>query len=124
MIELIETDDHVFGFRATGKLSGEEFDRIVAYIDDKFTRHERLRMYAEIERLGGMSLGTFWKNLQFSLSNYGRIDKAAIVTDLGWVRTFAGLENKLFAKIDVRGFPLAEREAAMAWLIADGPSDS
>ncbi len=110
--------DNIVGMRVKGKLSEEDFDRIVTVIDERLTRHEKLRIYVEMESFGGMSLETFFKDVQFGLKRYDRFDKKAIVTDQAWVQKVVPVVDKLFPNIEVKAFPFEEKERAKEWVLA------
>ena len=46
----------------------------------------------------------------------GRFDKAAVLTDTAWIRTAAEIEGAIIPGLAIKGFALAERDEAEAWL--------
>ncbi len=118
MIELLAAGtDNVVGYRIKGKIDADDFDRIAAFIEQHLKTHDKLRVFAEIESIEGMSLEAFLKDLKFGFKNYNRFEKAAVITDKDWLRKVVEIEDKLFPGTEMKFFPLAEKEAAMEWLV-------
>jgi hypothetical protein len=117
MIQLIPMDgDQVIGLRIRCKIETSDFDEVVGILDEKFKRHEKLRIYTEIESIGGMSLEAFFKDIQYSLRNFRRFDKEAVVSDKGWLKAFVSVADKLFPSIEARHFSFEEKEQALEWI--------
>ena len=63
MLEIIPFEQaNIIGFRLDGRISDEEYHQAVAIIETALENSEKIRVYAEVERLGGMSLETFFEN--------------------------------------------------------------
>lgn len=117
MIELLSVGTgNVIGYRIKGKIETDDFDRIASFIEENLKTHDKLRIFAEIESIEGMSLEAFVKDLKFGLKNYNRFEKAAVITDKDWIRKIVEIEGKLFPGIDAKFFSFAEKHAAMEWI--------
>ncbi|WP_299671858.1 STAS/SEC14 domain-containing protein [uncultured Roseobacter sp.] len=46
----------------------------------------------------------------------GRFGRCAVLCDASWIRTAAEIEGALIPFLEIKSFPLAEAEAAEAWL--------
>jgi len=46
----------------------------------------------------------------------GKYDKCAVLSDADWVRKVAEVKGALFPGMEIKSFPIAEQEAAEAWL--------
>ena len=117
MIALLDTAPHVLGYRVHGDVSAEDVARVTRALDTKTTVLDRINVYAELEHLGRIAPEAMFKDLVYGLQHLDllrRVDRAAVVTDTDWVKTVAHLED-LFLPFEVQHFPLAEREAALAW---------
>jgi hypothetical protein len=118
MIELMSIgSDEVIAYRIKGRVETDEFERIAGFIEEKLKTHNKLRAYAEIEDLEGMSLEAFLKDLKFGLKNHNRFDKAVVVTDKQWIRKVVRIEEKLFPWIEMKYFPFAEKQQAVDWIM-------
>ena len=107
---------------------------VVAFeIDGTTTRPDVEALYREVERamggghvhvfgqvggLGGLTLDALGEHVGRAvrmLPDVGRVDRVAVVSDVPWVATVARLQGSLLPGLKVRSFPVAEREAALAW---------
>lgn len=117
MMELIELqEDHIVGLCIDGKVDNETFDRVLAEIEDRLTRHERIRIYVELVSLGGIGLEALFKDMKFGLGNWRRFEREAVVSDRAWVHKIASLTDRLMPSVEVKAFPLEEKSAALAWV--------
>ena len=109
----------VVAFRVGGKLTAREVERVFDALDDALDLHETVNLYAEITKLSGLSLEALVKDLAKSLGLLGRLNRFgryAVVTDARWIQKAAGIEDRLIPGLEIRAFPLAESEAAGAWV--------
>ena len=120
MLELLPGPaPHVVAFRVGGKLTAREVERVFDALDDALDLHETVNLYAEITKLSGLSLEALVKDLAKSLGLLGRLNRFgryAVVTDARWIQKAAGIEDRLIPGLEIRAFPLAESEAAGAWV--------
>lgn len=120
MIELLPAPaPHVVAFRVGGTLTAREVERVFNALDDALDLHETVNLYAEITALSGVSLAAFVKDLAKSLGLLGRLKRFgryAVVTDAQWIQKAANIEARLIPGLEIRTFPLAESEAAEAWV--------
>jgi hypothetical protein len=120
MLELLPGPaPHVVAFRVGGKLTAREVERVFDALDDALDLHETVNLYAEITKLSGLSLEALVKDLAKSLGLLGRLNRFgryAVVTDARWIQKAAGIEDRLIPGLEIRAFPLAQSEAAGAWV--------
>ncbi len=118
MIALLDTAPHVLGYRVHGDVSADDVARVTRALDTKTDLHDRINLFAELDSLGRIAPEAMFKDVVYGLQHLGllrRVDRAAVVTDTNWVKTAAHIEN-LLLPFEVQHFPLAEREAALAWV--------
>jgi len=118
MLEIIPAPEGVVAMRATGQLDQVDIERAVGSIETALAQHERIALYAEVG-INGMSPGALWKDLTYGfgkLRELHRFPRAAIVSDQGWVRWITQAESALLPGIEMRVFPEADRDAALAWI--------
>ena len=118
MLEIIPAPEGVVAMRASGRLDEADIERAVQAVEAALAQHERIALYAEVD-VAGMSPGALWKDLAYGLGKLGelhRFPRAAIVTDQGWVRWITQAESALLPGIEMRVFPVADREAALSWI--------
>ncbi len=117
MIELISTDsDKTIGFTITGKIEASDIDKVTQLIEAKLENQDKLRIYAEVNQMKGMSLAAFIKDLKFSLKHFKDFEKEAIVSDGKWLQKLAALGSKLFSSIEVKHFSFADKAQALEWI--------
>jgi len=119
MVEIVlARAERVVGFRVDGQIQTADFDRIADMVEEKLKSHRKLRMYAEIKSLKGMTLEAFLKDLKFKIKHHDRFEKAAIVSDKDWLRKIVDVEDKVLNGIEMKSFTLSEEQDAMAWITA------
>lgn len=119
MLSILDLGPRVLAYHVEGKVEREDVDRVFAEMDRKLASDEKLRVYAEVESMTGVSLDALWQDVRLGIQRWSalsRIDRAALVTDLGWLRRATIWEDRLLRGIHLRTFPLAERDEARAWV--------
>jgi len=111
------------GFRISGHLTREDYSVVLLPpIREAIARGERLRILCQIDAdFDGLDPGAVWEDLRAGLElevGHPRSwERFALVTDLHWVRRAVGLAGWLVPG-EIRVFPMAELEQAIAWLAA------
>ncbi|MDY7023374.1 MAG: STAS/SEC14 domain-containing protein [Cyanobacteriota bacterium] len=117
MLELIPTEsDRVIGLHLKGKIETTDLERVIQQIEDKLKLHQKLRIYAEIESIEGMSPEALWKDLKFSVKHFRDFEKEAVVSDKKWVEKWTAFSNKLLSSVEVKHFSFDEKEQALEWV--------
>ncbi|WP_136635476.1 STAS/SEC14 domain-containing protein [Pseudooceanicola onchidii] len=107
----------VLAFEVDGYMDDDDMDDVVKPFRDRIDRGRKFNALARIRRFAGFDpeilvdkavLGMKWDAIR-------AMHRYAIVTDQQWVRPFAGMA-RLVTQVDIRLFPLAEEEAAWAWV--------
>jgi hypothetical protein len=119
MIETYPAPDHVAAFHIAGTLTGEDYDKVVAGIQDKLSRHDRIGVLVDLTGFDDFTGEALWKDTRYSLSLLGelkRFPREAVISDKKWVHTLARIASPLVPKVEVRAFTSGQREAALAWV--------
>lgn len=117
MIEIIPFEEgNILGLHLNGRIDDLEFDEIVAKIEEILDDNEKIRIYAEIDKIGGMSVNTFMKNIHLKLTHWKDVEKEAIVTDKNWLESWIGIADKLFPGIEIKHFNPDDKKAAKEWI--------
>lgn len=77
------------------------------------------RMLYTIESFEMPTLGAIGVELSMMPQLFGlvgRFSKCAVLCDTAWIRTVGEWEGRLMPGLEIKAFPLADREAAEAWL--------
>ena len=123
MIEILSSPDHVAAFRITGTLTAADYDVIVAEVERKLARHERIGVLVDLTDFEDVTAEALWKDARYSLGLIGklkRFPREAVVSDKRWVHLLARIADPLVPYVEVRAFHPGERDAALAW-VADLP---
>jgi hypothetical protein len=112
----------VLGYRASGKLTANDYRELMKPIYAALDRGETLDIYFELESdWDGLDLGALWEDVKAAgrvgighRSSWGRM---AIVTDRDWIRHAARAAGSL-APGELRIFAPAEAAQAKAWVAA------
>jgi SpoIIAA-like len=108
------------GFRASGKITSDEYRKMMEPIYAALERGEKLNIYFELaDDFHGLDLGALWQDVQAAgsvgLKHRSSWQRMALVTDKGWVRHGASAFGWL-APGELRLFEPSERDKARAWL--------
>lgn len=116
MIEIIEgLPDNVVAFVATGRVTSSECAKVLLpAIRQTRKRHEKLRLYYELEcRFPGAA----WDDLDIAPLRLQQWERVALVTDVSWVRqTVKAL--RFLIPAEVRVFPTIRADAGRDWIAA------
>jgi len=117
MMELVELDDdRVVGVRIDGGIDDDEMKRLWDEIEVRLERHDRLRVYVEVERMGRIGPEALVEDIRRGLRHFRRFERKAVVADARWMTVLAKLFDPLVPSLDVRVFPTADRDQAIAWV--------
>jgi hypothetical protein len=109
----------VIAFRAVGKVeAGDYEDVLTPAIEAALSEHGKVRLVYELgPEFDGYSAGASWEDLKLGTSRLSKWERCAVVTDhrlIGdAVRAFG-----LLMPGDVKVFPVAELDDALAWAAA------
>ena len=118
MLEPIEgLPEGVVGFEAVGEIEADDYrDTLIPAIE---AQNGPLRLVDVVgDRFTGYSAGAAWQDAKLGLDHHATWRRAAIVTDVDWVRHLAGTFGWMVPG-EFEVFPLDERDAAIAWAAAE-----
>lgn len=118
MIErLIDLPGGVEGLRAKGRVTREDYDRVVQPIlDDARSQGRRVRLlYHFGPEFEGFSAGGAWEDARLGLRYLRLFERCAIVTDIGWIREASRLVGAMMP-CPVKTFGNGEWDDALTWL--------
>jgi hypothetical protein len=117
MLEVLDDlPGRVIGVRATGHVTADDYRRVlVPAIDRALAEHDKVRLVYELgEDFAGYQAGAGWQDVRLGVTHFASFERVAIVTDVDWLRWTVPVVSVLIPG-EVRAFPLAERDAAVAW---------
>jgi hypothetical protein len=115
------------GFRASGKITADEYRQMMEPIYAALERGEKLNIYFELaDDFHGLDLGALWQDMRAAgsvgLKHRSSWQRMALVTDKDWVRHGASAFGWL-APGELRLFEPSERDTARAWMTEAGTID-
>jgi len=109
----------VLGFEVEGELHADDYrDVLLPAIDAVIQRGEKIRIVLVFKSLDGLSGGALWQDLKMGAGHLTSWKRIALVTDIDWMRRLTDAFGWMTPG-DLKHFPLAEREQAIAWAAAD-----
>ena len=120
MLEMIDTGDKkIIAYRLGGKIKEEEMTSVLSIFREKIDKGEKLLVYQEVESIGGAEFDAmvekfkFFKDMGFNFSHFSKI---AVVTHSKWLHKLVDLEDKIFRNVDMKGFPVEDKDKAIEFL--------
>ena len=109
----------VVGVAASGTLSSADYTDVLGpALKQTIDENGAIRVVLVFDgEFSGMQPGAMWQDLRTGVQEWTSWERVALVTDHGWMRDAL----RLFAWAvpgEVKAFPLAERNAAVAWAAA------
>ena len=122
--QLTEVPAGTLGFRASGRISSDEYRQMMEPIYAALDRGEKLNIYFELaEDFHGLDLRALWQDVQAAgsvgLKHRSSWERMAVVTDKDWVRHGASAFGWL-APGELRLFEPSERDTARSWVRGAG----
>lgn len=121
MIErLTDLPPGVDGLRARGKVTREDYERVVRPMLDEARGHgRRLRvLYHFGPEFESITPGAAWEDARLGLQYLRLFERCAVVSDVGWIRESSRLVGVLMP-CPVRAFGNDQWQEALAWLSSD-----
>jgi len=109
----------VLGFEADGELRAADYrDVLLPAIEAVIQRGEKVRIVLVFKSFDGMSGGALWQDLKMGVEHLTSWKRIALVTDIDWMRRLTDAFGWMTPG-ELKRFPLAECEDAIAWAAAD-----
>jgi hypothetical protein len=116
---LPDLPDHVLGAEASGTVTGEDYQTVLAPAVEAYLRdHDQVRLLAvlgpDFTEFAG---GAMWDDARLGLSHVRSWKRIAVVTDRAHLRSMVGTFSFMIPG-EVRTFTLGELDDAKAWVAA------
>ena len=119
MLEFLPAPDYVAALHISGRFTAEEFDQVVAEIESKLDRHERIGVFVDMTGFEDITTEALAKDVRYGLSKIGewkRFPREAVITDKQWIKTLIKIVDPLLPQVEARTFEPSERDAALTWV--------
>lgn len=122
MIEIIPFEEaNIVGLKLAGKIDEESYNTAINAINMALEKNPKIRIYAEVVSIGGMSLETFFENIRVKFQYFRELDrfeKEAVVSDKKWLEPLVDISDAIFRSVDVKYFPFENKKEALEWIRA------
>lgn len=113
----------VTGFETVGTIKAEDYRDVVLPALERASAAGEVRFVVVIPEFHGMSGGAMWEDLKVGIEHFTAWKRMALVTDIEWMKHMTRLFGWMTPG-EVRHFPLAERDEAIAWAAADAAAQA
>jgi len=118
MIEMMDIGvEKAVAYRVGGKITEEEMTSVISIFKEKIDNGEKLIVYQEVAGFDGVEFDAMAEKfkffIEFGISHFNRI---AVVTHKKWIHNLVDIEGKLFKNVDMKGFPIEEKDKAIEFL--------
>ena len=121
--ELSDLPAGVVGFEATGTLKAEDYRDVVLPALERALASGEVRFVIVMPEFHGMTGSAVWQDLKVGVEHFRAWKRTALVTDIDWMRHMTELFGWMTPG-EVKVFPLAQRDEAIAWAAGSGDPDS
>ena len=98
-----------------GKITEEDFDRVVSQLKADIAKHGKLRVLEEVRHFEGIDPIALWKDIRFGFAHLNDFTHAALVADAKWMRTLTEVFDRVLS-VKVKTFEPSQIEEARHWL--------
>jgi hypothetical protein len=112
--ELSDLPAGVMGFEVTGTVRAEDYRDVVLPSLERAAAGGEVRFVVVIPDFHGMSGGAVWQDLKVGIEHFRVWKRIALVTDIEWMDRMTSMFGWMTPG-EVRHFPLAQRDDAIAW---------
>ena len=113
--ELTDLPAGVIGFEASGKLRAEDYRDVLLPAIERAASKGDVRLVIVVRDFDGLTAGALWQDLEMGVEHWRAWRRVALVTDIEWMSHMTAMFGWMTPG-DVKHFPLAERDAAIAWV--------
>lgn len=121
MIEIVESfPGNVVGVRAKGEVTRKDYLQVlIPAIDKALKKNKKVRLYYELgSQFTGIDFGAEWEDFKLGIEHLSRWERAAVVTDVAWIRHAVGA-FRLLMPGEIRVFGTAQMSEARKWIVAE-----
>jgi SpoIIAA-like len=113
--EMSGLPDGVIGFEISGKVQAEDYRDVILPSLERAAATGEVRFVVVIPEFHGMTGGAVWQDLKVGMEHFRAWKRIALVTDIEWMDRMMSMFGWMTPG-DVRHFPLAQRDDAIAWV--------
>ncbi|WP_432798498.1 STAS/SEC14 domain-containing protein [Poriferisphaera sp. WC338] len=116
MIDIVKRSgiDNTLGMYTAGKLTHDDYTRIIPVIEKMIEKHGRIRLVVNMEKYDGIELRALFDDLKFDIAHWRSYEKVAIVGHKKWQKQMTKISN-LIMNGELRYFDQSDIEEAWIW---------
>ena len=114
MKEMSDLPAGVIGFDSSGRIRAEDYRDVVLPAVERAAAAGEVRFVIVMRDFDGMSGGAVWQDLKVGFEHFRAWKRIALVTDIAWMRDLTSLFGWMTPG-EVKTFPLAQQDEAIAW---------
>jgi hypothetical protein len=119
MVVLISNPvNNVLQVDVDGKLTKEDYQRLVPGVEDLIQRHGKIRMIVKMRDFHGWEIGAIWEDIKFDAKHFSDIERIALIGDKQWEKAMATF-CKPFTLAKIRYFDMEQVDQAVNWIHQD-----
>ena len=108
----------VLEVQVSGKLSHEDYLRLVPVFERLVTLHGKLRVLFQMVDFHGWELGALWDDIKFDVKHFSDIERLGMVGDKKWEQGMSAF-CRPFTTAKIRYFDSTAIQEARAWVEGD-----
>ncbi len=108
---------HVVGFEIDGTVTRPDIEALYREVD-RAMDGGHVHLVGTVTGVGGLTLDALGANVGKGLAlltQLGKVDRYAVVTDTSWIARLAQVQGGLVPGLEVQVWPTDERDDAVAW---------
>lgn len=108
-------ENNVLTATASGKLTKEDYTRLLPELENLLKEYGTLRFYIRLENFSGFEMGALWEDIKFDIKHQQLYGKTAIVGDSKWEEWITKFFS-LFFDAEMKFFYEDQVEEAWKWV--------
>ena len=118
MIEFLpESSESCIGFKASGKLSAEDYDTLLPKLDEAINSYGKINLLVVMGDFEGWAgIEAAKDDFKFGTHQYRQVEKAAFVGDKNRIKWMVKIMDPFTRRTDERFFALDELDDAWRWI--------
>jgi hypothetical protein len=118
MFELLpESTDNCIGFRVSGKVAAEDYDRLLPKLDEAIAAYGKINLLVLMESFEGWDgLDAAKADFRLGTQQYRQVHRAAFVGQVKWQKRLVKIVDPLTRHTEERFFETDQLEAAWHWV--------
>ena len=110
-----ENEGKVLIVHVSGKLTTEDYERLVPEVERLVAKHGKIRMLFDMHDFHGWKAGALWEDTKFAIKHFADIERLAMIGEKKWQQGMATF-CKPFTKATVKYFDHADAAEARKWM--------